>query len=130
MKASTIIFVLSGFFLLCACDKGEAPLLDQLGPDVKVIAPKEGAELPGGENFRLVVEIEENLGLHSYYIWLVNERDGLPSLIEKQHLHTKKHRVDTTYLLPDEPGQAFHIRIEAVDHDDNRTIKSIGITAK
>ena len=33
-------------------------------------------------------------------------------------------------LLPDEPGQAFRIRIEAVDHDENRTIESIGITAK
>ncbi|MCB0597784.1 MAG: hypothetical protein KDD28_27140, partial [Phaeodactylibacter sp.] len=64
------------------------------------------------------------------YIWLVNERDGMPSLIEKQHLHAKKHRVDTVFLLPDEPGQAFRIRIEAVDHDENRTIESIGITAK
>lgn len=129
MKTS-IILALSGFFLLSACGKEGDPVFDQLGPEVTILTPVDGTELPGGEKVPLVAEIEENLGLHSYYIWLVNERDGMPSLIEKQHLHAKKHRVDTVFLLPDEPGQAFRIRIEAVDHDENRTIESIGITAK
>jgi len=101
-------------------------IIDTVKPDIQILAPEAGAVLSVGEVMPVQVDFSENLGLHTYFIWLVAE-DGMPTLVEKQHLHALRHEVRLEFPLSGlEPG-TYELRVEADDHDQNTTNAAVPV---
>lgn len=114
-----------------ACSKQTAPEFDVAGPDVVFVQPQHNQVFNPGDEVSLVIDISENLGLHTYHIILVNGTTNIPlSLIAKNHIHGTNVRVDTSFVLPKESGQTFLIDVEAIDHDDNVTKTALPIKTR
>ncbi len=101
-------------------------IIDTVKPDIQILAPTAGAVLSVGGVMPVEVDFSENLGLHTYFIWLVAE-DGMPTLVEKQHLHALRHEVRLEFPLNGlEPG-TYELRVEADDHDQNTTNAAVTV---
>jgi len=95
-------------------------IIDTIEPDINILAPEAYTTLSVGDTMSVHVDFSENLGLHTYFIWLVAE-DGMPTLVEKQHLHTPRHEVRLAFSLTGLPPGAYELRVMADDHDQNTT---------
>ncbi|MEQ8705532.1 MAG: hypothetical protein RIC19_16515 [Phaeodactylibacter sp.] len=104
--------------VLYGCQK-EA-LIDTTEPDINILAPAMDTTLSVGDMMPVHVDFSENLGLHTYFIWLVAE-DGMPTLVDKQHLHALRHEVRLAFPLTGLTPGAYELRVEADDHDQNTT---------
>ena len=113
-------------FTILSCNKDKA-VLDVLGPEIRIISPADQSVFTSGSEIDLVIEIEENLGLHSYFIWLIDSATNYPSLIDKGHLHTTSAMLNTKYDLSEVSPGAYEILVQATDHDVNTTEESIHI---
>jgi len=120
MRIHQLIFLLAavGSLALISCDK-DKPVLDKEGPEVNILAPADQSTFETGDQMGLQVEIKENLGLHGYFIWLIESETGWPHLIDKQHSHGENHDLNINYRLPDIPEGKYEIFVEATDHDGN-----------
>lgn len=118
--------ILLAFFSFIACNK-ESAVIDELGPDIQILAPQNQANYNIGDSIHLQIQITENLGLHGYFIWLVEKSTGYPHLIDKKHLHNTFHELELLYQLPDVPTGAYEILVEASDHDNNISKMTITI---
>ena len=121
--------ILSYTFLLLAllsCQKEKA-ILDEVGPDIRIISPVNQSVFTAGTKIDLEVKIEENLGLHSYFIWLIDSETQYPSLIDKGHLHTTSAILNTAYDLSEVSPGDYEILVQATDHDANNSEATIRI---
>lgn len=119
MKHIWLLLLLVALLISCA---QEAPLLDEETPAVEIIRPQNGQRIFLTEKRMPVkVTIAENLGLHTYFIWLVEESRDTPYLVDKDHVHTRMLEIELDYELDGlEPGR-YRLLVDAVDHDYNRT---------
>lgn len=122
----TYPILLLAFFSILSCNK-ESAVIDKLGPEVQILAPQNQAIYNIGDSIHLQIQITENLGLHGYFIWLVEKSSGYPHLIDKKHLHNTFHELELQYQLPDVPTGAYEILVEASDHDNNISKATITI---
>lgn len=113
-------------FALVACTH-EQPVFDELGPEVSILTPVDGDQFDAGATVTFIVEFEENLGLHGYFIWLISEDGTDAFLVHKEHVHTTSYRVEVDYVMPDTPGQQYELLVEANDHDNNVSHTSVFI---
>ncbi len=109
---------------LSSCQK-EAQL-DNTEPEIQIVAPAAEATYTVGEALPVHISFSENLGLHTYFIWLVAE-DGSPTLVDKQHLHALRHEVEMEFPLADIPPGAYELRVEATDHDQNTAVAGVPV---
>lgn len=109
---------------LSSCQK-EAQL-DTTEPEILILAPAARTTFTPGETMPVHISFSENLGLHTYFIWLVAE-DGSPTLVEKQHLHALRHEVKMEFPLADIPPGAYELQVEATDHDQNTTNAAVPV---
>ena len=113
---------------LAACSKAaDQPALDTEAPAIHVIAPLENAIFPKGSLAPITIEFADNLGMHAYYIYMMDESTGQPSLVEKKHIHTKNWKVEQQFLIPEDAIGPFRLDVEAVDHEYNTARMSIPI---
>lgn len=113
-----LIWLLVFVAVLSGC-QGEA-IIDTIEPDINILAPEAYTTLSVGDTMSVHVDFSENLGLHTYFIWLVAE-DGMPTLVDKQHLHTQRHEVRLAFSLAGIHPGAYELRVMADDHDQNTT---------
>jgi hypothetical protein len=121
------LFLIAG--MLFSCQQNE-PVLDEIGPEITILAPKKQDAFSPGEEMQIHLEIQENLGLHGYFIWIVHTESGEPFLIDKSHIHASYHVVDQVYTIGDVMGGDYEIVVEATDHESNRTIETVVIQIK
>ncbi|WP_282778616.1 hypothetical protein [Phaeodactylibacter xiamenensis] len=101
-------------------------IIDTVEPDIHILAPTAGAVLSVEDVMPVEVDFSENLGLHTYFIWLIAE-DGMPTLVEKQHLHALRHEVRLEFPLNGlEPG-TYELQVTADDHDQNTTNAAVTV---
>jgi hypothetical protein len=116
MRASFLVVALAfGFY---ACDSEQAQF-DEMGPVIEVRQPAIGQSFTGSAEMDVEVVLSENLGLHTYFIWLVEAESGMPHLVDKNHLHTRVHTVVKTVPLDGLPKGAYELLVTATDHDQN-----------
>lgn len=129
MKTSIYLslFLLASISFSC---KQNEPILDEIGPEINILSPKQLAAFSPGEEMQIQIEIEENLGLHGYFVWLINPDTGEPSLIDKSHIHASYHVVNHTYTVGDFLAGDYEIVVEATDHEGNRTVETRVIQIK
>ncbi|MCR9099399.1 MAG: hypothetical protein NXI25_05560 [bacterium] len=101
-------------------------IIDTVEPDIQILAPAADTVLPLGGLMPVKVDFSENLGLHTYFIWLVAE-DGMPTLVEKQHLHALRHEVRLDFPLNGLAPGTYELRVEADDHDQNTTNAAVSV---
>jgi hypothetical protein len=118
INAIAVLLAFSTMAVLPSCKK-DAPVLDELGPQINIIEPAQQSTFSVGEQIPLKIEISENLGLHGYFVWLIESATGTPHLIDKQHLHSTFVELSLDYPLPDLPPGKYEIIVEASDHDSN-----------
>ncbi len=114
------IFAVAAFFLpgLMSCSKEEA-VFDQIGPSIFIEQPASGQAFERSEPLPVQIEIEENLGLHTYFVWLIEKETGRPHLVDKGHVHARVHRIYQQFPLHELPPGAYELMVEATDHDHN-----------
>lgn len=124
MRNLWILVLTAGLLIGCSQEK---PRLDEEAPTVEIVRPHHGQVIPLAEKRMPVkVTIAENLGLHNYFIWLVEEGGkNTPYLVDKAHLHTRMLEIELDFELDElEPGP-YRLLVDAIDHDYNRTEISV-----
>jgi len=114
--------------LLCllACSKPDAQF-DEEGPNIEITQPQAGQSYPKGTTLPVEVTLSENLGLHTYFIWLVETESDQPYLVDKQHLHRRQYEIDLGFPLDELPAGSYQLQVEATDHDHNVSEKEVPI---
>ncbi|MCB0571315.1 MAG: hypothetical protein KDC66_16200 [Phaeodactylibacter sp.] len=114
-----------------ACSKdGATPSFDEAAPVVKVLSPQENDVFPKGASIPITIQFADELGLHAYFVYMMNESTGQPSLVEKKHIHAKTWVVEQEYQLPGGDSGPFRLDIEATDHEFNTAWISVPITVE
>jgi len=115
--------------LLSACSTEQAQF-DEEAPVVDVRQPTAGQQFSREALMPVEVVLTENLGLHTYFIWLVENGSGTPHLVDKAHLHTRSHTVDTSYAASELPAGNYELMVTATDHDQNTTEVRVPLTVE
>ena len=116
MRKLTLLLLLAPAIWSCQ----QEAIIDRVEPEIQILAPTADAVLSVGGEMPVHIQFSENLGLHTYFIWLVAE-DGIPTLVDKQHLHALRHEVQLDFPLTDLQPGAYELRVEADDHVQNAT---------
>jgi len=116
IQLTSLLLLLLAF----ACSTEQAQF-DEDAPVVDVRQPKSGQQFHGDVLMPVEVVLTENLGLHTYFIWLVETESGAPHLVDKAHLHARSHTVDTSYATSELPAGNYELVVTATDHDQNTT---------
>lgn len=112
---------------LNACSIGEQPAFDEEAPFVQVLSPLENARFAKGSAVPITIGLSDNLGLHAYYIYMMDEGAGLPSLVEKRHIHASRWTVEQQFSIPQDATGPFRLDVEATDHEYNTTRVAVPI---
>lgn len=109
------------------CSKGEQPAFDEEAPLVQVLSPSGNARFAKGSTVPITIGLSDNLGLHAYYIYMMDEGTGQPSLVEKRHIHASNWTVEQQFSIPQDAAGHFRLDIEATDHEYNTTRVAVPI---
>lgn len=112
--------------LLSSCSSRDAQL-DVEAPNIKIMSPEPNSLYPTGTALPVDIVFDENLGLHTYFIWLVSLEDNRPYLVDKQHLHTLNLEVSLDFSLDGMAPGSYELLVEADDHDNNKTKATVPV---